>query len=458
MGNSQFVTDRFPALQGTPPTSNLRLNFIDNLDGTCTAYVEDRTNTDAVSTAAAVPASGLKIVGTASGGVTGTGTTGTLTKWTNGPGSVIGDSLLSETAGLITDSGNFRLPLNTTFPPTAMGLQFGASAGLDISDLTVAVGHAYFRFQVDMPGDTPINPSLVFDYDAAGGAPGKSFSVVSAVVGEYARLVLQISTGSVWLTTLASGVLRLSNAGATNFDRLVFGAATALFPALKRSGTALQLRLGDDSGFGPFDAGTFRVNGSTSGVITIQGAAAAGTWTLTLPIDDGTPGQFLQTDGNGVTSWQTAGSVSGTGTTNTLPKFTDGASGVLGDSQLTDDGSIVTINSGVTGHTTLIQGADADDDVVSIRAGGDPAVLIQTNNKPIEIDVSLLRFNGATASFPALKRAATALQVRLADDSDFASITASAYSVGATAGVDGTFTTVDLKTVTVTKGIITSIV
>ena len=32
------------------------------------------------------------------------------------------------------------------------------------------------------------------------------------------------------------------------------------------------------------------------------------------------------------------------------------------------------------------------------------------------------------------------------------------YHVGATAGVDGTFTTVDLKTVTVTKGIITSIV
>jgi hypothetical protein len=35
---------------------------------------------------------------------------------------------------------------------------------------------------------------------------------------------------------------------------------------------------------------------------------------------------------------------------------------------------------------------------------------------------------------------------------------AASYNVGATAGVDGTFTTVDLKTVTVTKGIITSIV
>ena len=35
---------------------------------------------------------------------------------------------------------------------------------------------------------------------------------------------------------------------------------------------------------------------------------------------------------------------------------------------------------------------------------------------------------------------------------------ANAYRVGATAGVSGSFTTVDLKIVTVTKGIITSIV
>jgi len=36
--------------------------------------------------------------------------------------------------------------------------------------------------------------------------------------------------------------------------------------------------------------------------------------------------------------------------------------------------------------------------------------------------------------------------------------TSTVYRVGGVAGVDGTFTTVDLKTVTVTKGIITSIV
>lgn len=48
--------------------------------------------------------------------------------------------------------------------------------------------------------------------------------------------------------------------------------------------------------------------GTTSGAVTIQPAAVAGTWALTLPTNDGDAGQFLQTDGDGVTSWQTAGS------------------------------------------------------------------------------------------------------------------------------------------------------
>ncbi len=43
----------------------------------------------------------------------------------------------------------------------------------------------------------------------------------------------------------------------------------------------------------------------TSGVVTVQPATAAGTWTLTLPTDDGTSGQVLTTDGNGVCTWVT---------------------------------------------------------------------------------------------------------------------------------------------------------
>ena len=50
-------------------------------------------------------------------------------------------------------------------------------------------------------------------------------------------------------------------------------------------------------------AGTLSLAGVTSGVVTLQTAAAAGTYTLTLPTSDGNANQFLKTDGSGVLSW-----------------------------------------------------------------------------------------------------------------------------------------------------------
>jgi len=46
--------------------------------------------------------------------------------------------------------------------------------------------------------------------------------------------------------------------------------------------------------------GSIELNGITSGTVTIKTADAAGTYTLTLPTNDGNANQFLQTDGNGV--------------------------------------------------------------------------------------------------------------------------------------------------------------
>ena len=57
--------------------------------------------------------------------------------------------------------------------------------------------------------------------------------------------------------------------------------------------------------------------GSSSGTVTIKGAANAGTWTMTLPTTAGLSGQSLQTDGTGVTTWATpagGGNVSNSGT------------------------------------------------------------------------------------------------------------------------------------------------
>lgn len=58
---------------------------------------------------------------------------------------------------------------------------------------------------------------------------------------------------------IASGVLRLLNAGQSGFDRLQFGGSTTSFPALKRDGTALQARLANDSDFCPLQ-GQLRIH------------------------------------------------------------------------------------------------------------------------------------------------------------------------------------------------------
>jgi hypothetical protein len=49
--------------------------------------------------------------------------------------------------------------------------------------------------------------------------------------------------------------------------------------------------------------GKLSLKGSTSGTVDITTADAAGTWTMTLPANDGDANQVLQTNGSGVTSW-----------------------------------------------------------------------------------------------------------------------------------------------------------
>ena len=70
----------------------------------------------------------------------------------------------------------------------------------------------------------------------------------------------------------SDGVLRLSNYAITDFDRIQFGGTTASFPALKRSGAGLQIRLADDTDFAPFYAATVRHKAYT--VATLPSAAS----------------------------------------------------------------------------------------------------------------------------------------------------------------------------------------
>ena len=89
--------------------------------------------------------------------------------------------------------------------------------------------------------------------------------------------------------------------------------------------------------------GTLNIAGTTSGLVTVTTAAAAGTWTLTLPTNDGSASQVLTTDGNGVTSWATNGAVS-----SVAQSFTGGLISVAG-SPITTSGTLALTVAGTSG-------------------------------------------------------------------------------------------------------------
>ena len=83
--------------------------------------------------------------------------------------------------------------------------------------------------------------------------------------------------------------------------------ATRLYALFVDAGTVridgtLQLGLAGNT------TGVMNFQGVTSGVVTIQALAAAGTYTLSLPPDDGEASEQLQTDGSGVLTWEAAAS------------------------------------------------------------------------------------------------------------------------------------------------------
>jgi hypothetical protein len=72
-------------------------------------------------------------------------------------------------------------------------------------------------------------------------------------------------TGRSKLGSDANGDFTLYNNAFTSFNKLNFGGITSSFPALKRSGTEIQVRLADDSAYGTFE-GKYNSSDGSAGV------------------------------------------------------------------------------------------------------------------------------------------------------------------------------------------------
>jgi hypothetical protein len=77
----------------------------------------------------------------------------------------------------------------------------------------------------------------------------------------------------------SDGVITLVNWASTDFSRLQFGGTSSSFPAIKRNGAGIDIRLADDSGYAAVNASAFTATGS---VIAGAGSALAITSKFTI--------------------------------------------------------------------------------------------------------------------------------------------------------------------------------
>lgn len=109
------------------------------------------------------------------------------------------------------------------------------------------------------------------------------------------------------MSSPADGQILLQNLAATDFSRLMFGGATSSFPALKRSSTALETKLADDSAYAEHRALTFSVNNACvirSGAGSPESAVTGNVCDIYLRTDGGAATTlYVKESGSGNTGW-----------------------------------------------------------------------------------------------------------------------------------------------------------
>ncbi len=221
---------------------------------------------------------------------------------------------------LNTDVGNIG-PRFTRFMRSGSGrFDLGYDGILDVFFLSTTTA---FITQIDRNGSWVFTPAAV-----AGGAstitvtPGAHTAVVAETIAHsHSAQTITITAGYATQRFINIAQPTISAATAlTVADAVTFNIAGAPTPAGVGPATltrafALRVEAGISAFYGTVQLGlagttlgVLTFNGNTSGTITVQSAAAAGTWTLTLPPDDGDAGEQLQTNGSGVTTWEAAAS------------------------------------------------------------------------------------------------------------------------------------------------------
>lgn len=171
----------------------------------------------------------------------------------------------------------------------------------------------------------------------------------AAGTGTIFQLPTTNGTNGYFLQTNGSGVTTwaaasASPAGSNSYVQFNSSSAFGADDSFRWDNTGKQLILGKVG-----QIGKMQFTGSTSGVVTVQVAATAGTWAMTLPTTGGTSGYFLQTNGSGVTTWAAA-TATAAGTSGCV-QFNGNANAFAGVTNLLWDSTNFRLYVGSSGST-----------------------------------------------------------------------------------------------------------
>lgn len=196
----------------------------------------------------------------------------------------------------------------------AGGVLLGVGHMLQFADADAAGGTYYSAFARDSRNNVSLRGG-----DTVNNSDPQTFRVYNkydAALTNYERGVLD------WGTTSSVFTMGTENAGTGvslpiaiktgSVERVRIDTAGNVGIGTSTPGARLQVGLQGSV------AGTVRVAGSTAGYVQIQPASVAGDWTFTIPANDGNAGQYLLTDGNGITQWASVVATGGSGITRSV--------------------------------------------------------------------------------------------------------------------------------------------
>ncbi len=220
------------------------------------------------------------------------GTTGATSTVTGSNNLVF--NISANGSGITSGSRNIAIGAVVPTPTGNDQLIIGNGNGLTTMFADMATGN------VAIGTTTPVTSTKLTVVSPTGGGALVQFS--GDAVGAGAQLKLgngtavtgySIATGSCQGGVSVGDCLAILRGASTEVARFT---STSLGIGTTSPGALLDLGLAGTT------RGVLRLANTSSGNVTIQ-APATGTWSMTLPTNDGDAGQTLVTDGSGVTSW-----------------------------------------------------------------------------------------------------------------------------------------------------------